>query len=120
MTMAAARTVAKDTGKSLARTLGAGRTVTLARVPDGYVGKVLGDLARTVKGRTVFVARDGQRLAEVERAIRFFAPEVELLDVPGLGLPALRPRLAASHGRRAADGDALAAPRSRPTRRRSC
>ena len=116
MTMAATRTVAKDTGKSLARTLGAGRMVTLARVPDGYVGKALGDLARTVKGRTVFVARDGQRLAEIERALAFFAPEVELSAVPGLGLSSLRPRLAASHRRRPADGDALAAPRQ-PTDR---
>ena len=82
MTMAATGTVAKDTGKSLARTLSAGRMVTLARVPDGYVGKALGDLARTVKGRTVFVARDGQRLAEIERALAFFAPEVEPLPFP--------------------------------------
>ena len=82
MTMAATRTVAKDTGKSLARTLSAGRMVTLARVPDGYVGKALGELARTVKGRTVFVARDGQRLAEIERALAFFAPEVEPLPFP--------------------------------------
>ena len=80
--MAATGTVAKDTGKSLARTLSAGRMVTLARVPDGYVGKALGDLARTVKGRTVFVARDGQRLAEIERALAFFAPEVEPLPFP--------------------------------------
>src|SRR6185295_2586413 len=82
MTMAATGTVAKDTGKSLARTLGSGRMVTLARGPDGYVGKALGDLARTVKGRTVFVARDGQRLAEVELALAFFAPEVEPLSFP--------------------------------------
>ena len=80
--MAATGTVAKDTGKSLARTLSAGRMVTLARVPDGYVGKALGDLARTVKGRTIFVARDGQRLAEIERALAFFAPEVEPLPFP--------------------------------------
>ena len=56
--------------------------VTFASVPDGMVGKVLGDLATDSGGRLIFVARDGQRLAEVERTIRFFAPTVEILDFP--------------------------------------
>ncbi len=56
--------------------------VTFASVPDGMVGKVLGDLGSDGGGRLIFVARDGQRLAEVERAIRFFAPAVEILDFP--------------------------------------
>ena len=56
--------------------------VTFASVPDGMVGKVLGDLATESSGRLIFVARDGQRLAEVERTIRFFAPTVEVLDFP--------------------------------------
>ncbi|HET7714482.1 MAG TPA: transcription-repair coupling factor [Bauldia sp.] len=45
-------------------------------------GKVLGDLAEQGGGRLVFVARDGQRLAEVERTVRFFAPAVDVLDFP--------------------------------------
>jgi len=56
--------------------------VTFASIPDGMVGKVLGDLAAGNAGRLVFVARDGQRLAEVERGIRFFAPSVDVLDFP--------------------------------------
>jgi transcription-repair coupling factor (superfamily II helicase) len=56
--------------------------VTFASVPDGMVGRVLGDLAVGSAGRLIFVARDGQRLAEVERTIRFFAPGVEILDFP--------------------------------------
>jgi transcription-repair coupling factor (superfamily II helicase) len=57
--------------------------VTLAAVPDGIVGKVLADLS-TASGakRLLFVARDGQRLAEIERAVRFFAPGIEILDFP--------------------------------------
>ena len=58
------------------------QAVTLAAVPDGLVGKVLGDLALSSGRLLVFVARDGQRLAEVERTIRFFAPSVEIIDFP--------------------------------------
>ena len=57
-------------------------TVTFTSIPDGMVGKVLGELAAGNSERLVFVARDGQRLAEVERGIRFFAPTVAVLDFP--------------------------------------
>ena len=59
------------------------RPLTLASVPDGYTGKVLADLVEAVGARpAVFIAREGQRLAEVERALRFFAPEIELHNFP--------------------------------------
>jgi transcription-repair coupling factor (superfamily II helicase) len=54
-------------------------SVTLGSIPDGLAGKVVAELAA---GLVVFVARDGQRLQEVERGIRFFRPEVEILDFP--------------------------------------
>jgi transcription-repair coupling factor (superfamily II helicase) len=53
--------------------------ITLGSVPDGLAGKVVAELAR---GLLVFVARDGQRLSEIERGVRFFAPDVEVLDFP--------------------------------------
>ena len=57
--------------------------VTLAAVPDGLAGKALADLLRaTAVTRLMFVARDGQRLAEVQRALAFFAPEIEVLEFP--------------------------------------
>ena len=57
--------------------------VTLASVPDGMAGKVLADALRALAvPQLLFVARDGQRLVEVERAIRFFAPEMEILEFP--------------------------------------
>ena len=63
---------------------------TLASVPDGMAGKALADLvSATGTARLLFVARDGQRLAEIERALRFFAPGDRGDRVPGLGLPAL-------------------------------
>ncbi|MEX0853178.1 MAG: transcription-repair coupling factor [Bauldia sp.] len=57
--------------------------VTLAAVPDGLAGKVVADLARAAGTRLVtFVARDGRRLDEVERTIRFFAPDIEVVEFP--------------------------------------
>jgi transcription-repair coupling factor (superfamily II helicase) len=53
--------------------------ITLGSVPDGLAGKVVAELASRL---LVFVARDGQRLAEIERGVRFFAPQVEVLDFP--------------------------------------
>ena len=46
-------------------------------------GKLVADLVRaTGRKRLVFVARDGQRLAEVQRALAFFAPDIEALELP--------------------------------------
>ncbi|MEP2742710.1 MAG: transcription-repair coupling factor [Bauldia litoralis] len=46
------------------------------------VGKALAEITAVAERQIVFIARDGQRLAEVERVIRFFAPAVEILDFP--------------------------------------
>src|SRR5690606_4054543 len=69
---------ARAVGEALAAPGG----VTFASVPDGVVGKLIADLAQSLSGRLLFVARDGQRLAEVERTVRFFAPGVRILDFP--------------------------------------
>jgi transcription-repair coupling factor (superfamily II helicase) len=59
------------------------RLLTLASVPDGYAGKAVADVARAADARPLLlIARDGQRLAEIERALGFFAPEIELLNFP--------------------------------------
>ena len=72
----------RHTSTSVAAALARRSALTLAAIPDGMAGRVLGDLAIATGGRVVFVGRDGQRLAEVERTIRFFAPMVEILDFP--------------------------------------
>ncbi len=56
---------------------------TLAAVPDGMAGKTLADvMAAAGTTRLLFVARDGQRLAEIERGVRFFAPSVDVVEFP--------------------------------------
>jgi len=55
--------------------------VTLAAVPDGMTGKVLADIA-TGSRLVAFVARDGRRLDEVKRTVRFFAPALDVLEFP--------------------------------------
>ena len=60
------------------------RLLTLASVPDGYAGKAVADVVAALVGErpVLFIGRDGQRVAEIARSLRFFAPEVEQLDFP--------------------------------------
>jgi transcription-repair coupling factor (superfamily II helicase) len=60
-----------------------GGEVTLAAVPDGLAGRALAEVLAASGGtRLLFVARDGQRLAEVQRTLAFFAPTIEVLEFP--------------------------------------
>src|SRR5262245_2909449 len=64
-----------------------GRTAIASGVPEGLDAAVLGALARHLAGRKgskpiVHIAREGQRLAALEDALQFFAPEVKLLGFP--------------------------------------
>src|SRR5436853_7052873 len=74
-------TAATPLKKPLERAFAGKGPVTLASMPDALVGKGLADLALT-SPRIAFVARDGQRLQEVARTTRFFAPGVEILELP--------------------------------------
>jgi transcription-repair coupling factor (superfamily II helicase) len=91
---------------------------TLAAVPDGMAGKALADvLHATGADRLLFVARDGQRLSEVERTIRFFAPDVDVLEFPAwdcLPYDRVSPH-ATIVARRMATLARLTAPLARPT-----
>ncbi|MCK0197785.1 transcription-repair coupling factor [Ancylobacter sp. 6x-1] len=67
-----------------------GRATTLANVPSGMEGLVVADLARALAARDdapwptlTVICRDADRMAEMERAIGFFAPTVEVLSLPG-------------------------------------
>ncbi|WP_137044832.1 transcription-repair coupling factor [Pseudolabrys sp. FHR47] len=74
---------------SPAQSLKAGRTLTLAQVADGAEGLVLADLARAIAARPgapaislAVVCRDGQRMAQLSRALSFFGPEIEVMEFP--------------------------------------
>jgi transcription-repair coupling factor (superfamily II helicase) len=74
---------------SPAEKLVAGRRLTLARVADGAEGMVTADLARTIAARkdrpavsALAICRDGPRMQALARAIKFFGPEIEILEFP--------------------------------------
>ncbi|MEP0945180.1 MAG: transcription-repair coupling factor [Rhizobiaceae bacterium] len=81
------------TSSSLAKLkswLGDPGTINLGGVPDGYEALVLAEsLAEICRngssgggGDAIFIARDGQRAADVEAAFEFFAPWAEVLHLP--------------------------------------
>ena len=60
---------------------GPGR-LDLAGAPEGFDALVMADIARARGGISVFVARDGARASAFVDALRFFAPEVEVITFP--------------------------------------
>jgi transcription-repair coupling factor (superfamily II helicase) len=75
--------------KAPAEQLVPGRALTLAGVPDGAEGLVVADLARAAALKPgagavslVVVCRDGPRMAQLARALAFFAPEVAVHEFP--------------------------------------
>src|SRR5438270_4894850 len=75
--------------KSPAELLVPGRALTLSGVADGAGGLIVADLARAVAAKPkapvtslVVICRDGPRMAQLARALSFFAPEVEVHEFP--------------------------------------
>lgn len=69
--------------------LSAGKSIHLARTPDGYDAFVAADLVRLLAGAgdtgpatLLHVARDGQRSRAFREAVAFAAPHIEILDFP--------------------------------------
>ncbi|MBS0247435.1 MAG: transcription-repair coupling factor [Proteobacteria bacterium] len=74
---------------SPAQSLKPGRPLTLAQVVDGAEGLVLADLARAIAAKSdapavslTVVCRDGQRMAQLSRALAFFGPDIEVMEFP--------------------------------------
>jgi transcription-repair coupling factor (superfamily II helicase) len=65
--------------KTLAQTPG---RIDLSRAPEGFDALVMGDIARARGGLSVFVARDSSRATAFIGAMKFFAPEVEMIHFP--------------------------------------
>src|SRR6185437_13590198 len=75
--------------KSPAELLKPGQALTLARVADGAEGLVLADLARAIAARVeapaislAVICRDGQRMAQLSRALAFFGPDILTMEFP--------------------------------------
>ncbi len=72
--------------KTFADWLGDPGTIELGGVPDGYEALVLATALRKLAGSgnndLVYVARDGQRAADIEQAFGFFAPWADVLHIP--------------------------------------
>src|SRR5882757_1121382 len=75
--------------KSPAERLIPGRPMLLSGVADGAEGLIVADLARAVAARAkppatslVVICRDGPRMAQLARALAFFAPEIEISEFP--------------------------------------
>src|SRR5476649_2394796 len=60
---------------------GPGR-LDLAGAPEGFDVLAMADVARSRGGLTAFVARDGARASAFVDALRFFAPEIEVIGFP--------------------------------------
>jgi len=54
----------------------------LAGAPEGFDALVMADIVRARGGLSVFIARDGARASAFMEAMGFFAPEVEVLQLP--------------------------------------
>jgi transcription-repair coupling factor (superfamily II helicase) len=74
---------------SPAALLRAGHPLTLSQVADGAEGLVLADLARSIAARgqapaisLCVICRDGQRMAQLARALAFFGPDLAVMEFP--------------------------------------
>src|SRR5437868_3737189 len=75
--------------KSRAELLAPGRALTLSAVADGAEGLIVADLARAISAKPnapatslVVICRDGPRMAQLARALAFFAPDIEVAEFP--------------------------------------
>ena len=106
----------KQPAQSPAQLLAPGRALTLSNVAEGAEGLIISDLARAVAARSnppavslAVACRDGSRMQQLARALEFFAPDLPGSAVSGVGLPTLRPGIAAWRHPGAAANDTGAA-----------
>ncbi len=81
--------IVSNKNASPAARLAPGRPLTLAGVADGAEGIVLADLARAVAAgpdapaaSLLVICRDGSRMAQLSRALSFFAPDMAVMEFP--------------------------------------
>ena len=72
--------------ESLQRVLGANQALTLAGVPAGFLPWLAADLARAAHGkggRAIVIAADEAAMRALQDTVPLFAPEVDVLTLPG-------------------------------------
>ena len=57
--------------------------ITLSGVPEGYDARVILDEMAKTDGPVLHVARDDKRMAALQSALSFFAPEMPVITFPG-------------------------------------
>lgn len=79
----------KQPVRSPAALIAPGRALTLANVAEGAEGLITGDLARAIAAKpkpaavaVVVICRDGARMAQLARALGFFASDLAVLQFP--------------------------------------
>ncbi|HAP46960.1 MAG TPA: transcription-repair coupling factor, partial [Afipia sp.] len=79
----------KSPTRSPAQLLRAGHALTLSNVAEGAEGLVVSDMARAVAAKPnppaislAVVCRDGPRMAQLARALEFFAPDLSVMQFP--------------------------------------
>ncbi|MEO0636399.1 MAG: transcription-repair coupling factor [Pseudomonadota bacterium] len=68
--------------QNLADAFEPGIETVFAQVPEGFSAALLARAVEDRRGPLVFVARDGLRAADVETALAFYAPDLEVLQIP--------------------------------------
>lgn len=66
----------------LLKILKAKSPITLSGVPAGFQPWLLADIARAAPGRAMFVAPDEQLMRAVADTAHYFAPEIEIVEIP--------------------------------------
>src|SRR3546814_16977301 len=71
----------------LLKMLIASAPMTLSGVPAGFQPWLLADIARAAPSRTLFVAPDEQLMRAVADTAHYFAPEIEIVEIPAWDCP---------------------------------
>ncbi|WP_340264165.1 transcription-repair coupling factor [Sphingobium mellinum] len=66
----------------LLKILKASSPITLSGVPGGFQPWLLADIARAAAARAIFVAPDEQLMRAVADTAHYFAPEIEIVEIP--------------------------------------
>ena len=59
------------------------KRIAVGGAPEGFDARLILDEAARAEGPVIHVARDDKRMAAMEEALRFFAPDMPVIRFPG-------------------------------------